>query len=594
MMNHTKDIRARAGHAGRLQAHGHRGFTLLEILIAVAALGLIAVGVASIFDATGKTLAAGKRVSAFNAYASLIEQQIRSDISSIAPDSFIVVRNEYASAEGGDSINPNPPVGNPDAVALFDGDERPRLRRIDSLQFFAKGQFQSVRAALHPEYTAASDSARIYYGHGQRGRQPVAFNPTNPYYRPELDGNLWNNQTIDAAARLGLDNPNVDPPNPNRFASEWILLRHVTLLAPPRSSQTLPSSPVFGFAPTNAALRDSQIQISLQPAASDLFRRLAGIFPAAPVPAALRPGARAFSSGLVDIAATDLSRVRTVITTASVFPQGANVRFYVPNSNVSPDEQNNAGADGQYRIFGQSQPQDPDVIARMQAWMDDSLPANLTAQQGAQRQRIRCELSPRNFVGSLDRNQWASDLEAAYRAADQVMLSASNFLPRCTEFIVEWSFGNSFPSAPGSPGYVAGRAGELIWHGMERRVNANVVASPYDSTSVVQQHRTRFRTISGVQATFLTATRLIHGDQYASAFPTPGVPLMSYFGYYNPMFDPDVDNDGKLESPGDSASPTIPWAWPKLIRVTLSLADPADPSVERTFQFIFDVPERGI
>jgi len=35
---------------------------------------------------------------------------------------------------------------------------------------------------------------------------------------------------------------------------------------------------------------------------------------------------------------------------------------------------------------------------------------------------------------------------------------------------------------------------------------------------------------------------------------------------------------------------TLPWKWPKLLRVTVTIADPIDPSFERTFQFIYDLP----
>ena len=175
----------------------------------------------------------------------LIEQQLRADISAMTRDGFLVIRNEYADGDGNGTINV-PPVGqtNADCVFLYEGDEKQRLRRIDELMFFAKGKFASARTALDPQYLAESDAARIYYGHGQRGRVPTTpFNATDRYNQPELDGTLaTTGQEYDSNARLGYDYPE----NPNKFASEWTLLRHVTLLSPPRTAQANPT-PILGL-----------------------------------------------------------------------------------------------------------------------------------------------------------------------------------------------------------------------------------------------------------------------------------------------------------------------------------------------------------
>lgn len=584
MIRKIQDMLVRAGSAqgATTSTAGRAGFTLLEILIAVAALGLIAVGVASIFDATGKTLAAGKRVSAFNAYASLIEQQLRADISAMTRDGFLVIRNEYADGDGNGTINV-PPVGqtNADCVFLYEGDEKQRLRRIDELMFFAKGKFASARTALDPQYLAESDAARIYYGHGQRGRVPTTpFNATDRYNQPELDGTLaTTGQEYDSNARLGYDYPE----NPNKFASEWTLLRHVTLLSPPRTAQANPT-PILGL--TANQMLDSSIQVSLQPAASDVFRRLAVFFPEnATMPAAIRPGRPVFGSGLVDIATTDLSRIRAVVCTAQYGP--VTNQFYDGLNNLDPNEGQNPGVDGQYKLAGAA-PLDPNLIINMHQWMDDAFPANSMATPATQRLRTRYEASPRNFLGSLGQPTQA---EEAFRPADQVMLSASNFLPRCTEFIVEWSFGDTRTSDTGNNLYRAEQAGQFIWHGLARTSAGKVVCGPYDQTILGEGVAMTFARMNGTVGQRLVTAQVIHKPNFTTNPPTAGGPLTSYFGFFDPGFNPDADGDGKLESPTDSLNPTIPWAWPKLIRVTLSLADPADPTIERTFQFVFDVPE---
>ena len=64
---------------------------------------------------------------------------------------------------------------------------------------------------------------------------------------------------------------------------------------------------------------------------------------------------------------------------------------------------------------------------------------------------------------------------------------------------------------------------------------------------------------------------------------------MSYFGYHDPTFDPDDPNRNGNTSDAALAE-SNPWPWPKLLRVTISLADPNDPSIEETFQFVIDLP----
>jgi hypothetical protein len=66
--------------------------------------------------------------------------------------------------------------------------------------------------------------------------------------------------------------------------------------------------------------------------------------------------------------------------------------------------------------------------------------------------------------------------------------------------------------------------------------------------------------------------------------------LTSFFGYTDPTIPPPADgnNDGRVDG-GSPASPTA-WPWPKLIRVTVVLSDPQDPSLESTFQYVFATP----
>lgn len=623
--------RSLLGRAG--SAPARRSFTLIEVLIVVGAVALIGVALAAVFEHTGRTVTVGRRVSALNSYASLLEAQMRRDFSRISRDGFLIIRNEYADANRipGFQFNPPPGANTPgveDVVALHADDLRPRPRRIDELMLFVEGDFTSVRDPVDPQHIARSSAARVYYGHGKRRRSDAGSSPLgSPYLVPSLD-----DPNDEAEANLGV----VPPPgvtNPNRYAADWILLRHVTVLAPPR---TTPEWSTMG--PASRADRD--IQVALQPAARDVFRALAAMSlpqgdflplpsypPQYPSPGALRDSTwPQFSSGIVDIATTTLGEIRQVVLSADTWPgqvptgasgQAAGQNFYDPGSNTGPDG-SNAGPDGKFRFLAAAPQGDPDVLWRMQSWMADALPAWSSAPDPDNRTRLRCEATPPNFLGVLDPNSpyysGNPDIRSLMRS-DQLMLSASNFIPHCTEFIVEWSFGVTYPSDPQDPNYRAGREGELIWHGMTRLADGrpaipaptsqtqmendpDLVAQPYNPlTADVQRHTTRYRRIDGsigqhpvTASDFLRQLELIHGagivDPYA---PPPGDPVTSYFGYIDPTFNPDRDGDGVVQGPTDATGP-LEWVWPRLIRVTVGLADPNDPTVEQRFQFVFEIP----
>src|SRR4051812_43692171 len=85
--------------AARLRARaGNTGFTLIEIVVAVGAVALVAVGLASIFDSVGKTVTGGRRLSVLNTYGSLIESQMRRDFEAMTRDGFLVIRQQWVDS----------------------------------------------------------------------------------------------------------------------------------------------------------------------------------------------------------------------------------------------------------------------------------------------------------------------------------------------------------------------------------------------------------------------------------------------------------------------------------------------------------------
>lgn len=540
-------------------ARGRTGFTLIELMVAIAAIGLLSLGLAQIFAVAGRTVSAGRRSSALTQHAQALERQLREDIAHMTRDGFLVIRHELANA------------GAPVRSGASAGKARPR--RVDEVMFFTTGHFESSRPAYRPGRTATAQAARVYWGHGmQQGPSAldaVALNDTNA-----------------AADRLGR-------PGANQYASDWILARHVTLLAQPAVA---PLDAYFGPASGGASAVDSAIQVGMQCAARDVFRVAYNEWgamsattnepPVTPGQVVPRPNqtftnSPEVASGVVDVAATDLASMRR--TMMELPPPG---RSYVSQP-------------GQYSVGNNK-------LDDLHDWMRLALPAD--SDGGV---RMRVEATPPNALGL----GWSDPEDPASRA-DQLALASSAFMPACTDFVVEWSFGDTIPA--GQPG-----EGRLRWHGLERLVDfdgdggldpargeyyvyeyeGDVVRPPVFSRDGVDLTRPSAGPDLLDLNQLAIPQRLIHGNAWSTE------QMYSYFGFtdpgtgypgatdYNPLLGGlvvDVNRNNRND-PGDGDvlnwPDTLPWPWPKLLRVTVTLSDPNDPTVEQTFQFVLEVPQ---
>lgn len=574
-----------------------RAFTLIETIVAIGAMALVAVGIAAIFQSVGKAVSGGKRVSTLNAYAAMVENQMRRDFESITRDGFFVIRSAYADADNNRQFVPTAiPSQNLDAVPLDALDSRPRPRRVDEMLFFTTGDFASSREPLNSNYIARSKAARIYYGHGLRYPPPpdLTTYPNNPYWRPEIT-DAFSPATV---GRLGGANP-TGGTNPNRYASSWTLLRQEALLIKPdTSAQSLPAGAVFTWRPGIGAgssfLIDKIGQIALQPSAWSLFRQINFLMGTPPtttryvrngLPAQTNETRPQLASGIVNIVNTDLSEIRSVVTTMALAPGAVTsaAQCTPAGTVVVPPVGTLAG---------------PDRLARQ--WMDEAFPANsdpfnVAADHGA---RIRYEPGPTNFVGAITTG---TPVEKAYRRIDQLALCANNFVPGCTEFILEYSFADSDNGAGGTQ--------ELIWHGLSRQTDSDgdgqlttadrFVALPYPdfclpNGTVVQRPVTlRYATRSGATYNYLIRKNLLYNNAAANT-----ISETAYFGYIDPMINPDRTNppngNNSVLDDEDDANGVVPWPWPKLVRVTMTLTDPANPTSEETFQFVFRIGKPGV
>ena len=588
-----------------LRRRMHAAFTLVEMLVAVAAIGIIALGLSRLFASTSKTVSVGRRVSVMNEYAGLIERTMRADIQAMSRNGFLVMRHRDV---GGTADN--------NGVLLY-RDERDgfsRRRRVDELMFFVERPTASVRQAVSDAKFPIGSAARVYYGHGLKRELFSAGVADAAAMVPQLNDD---NSGAFSFGQPGSSNA----VGPNEFASEWILMRHITALVPPRLSTNAPPSTITG--PLANAWPDTLVQVGLQPATPSIFRNEVARATSQNIengaPWARENDPRVVpnvASGLVDVAAMDLEGVRSRILQGNT-PFG-NTNEFLPQATglvVSPSR----------FLVDQNVGDENSVPTYMKKWMAMALPggppvgsgpysfdpATQPGNGGDAEIRMRAESQPPDFTGSRNLARFAGN--EAYRRADQLMLSASNFVPGCSEFIVEWSFGARF--ADNDPNR---REGEIIWHGLPRYrfpdgdttnfQNANRVADVYrgrDTSTATEAQDQVAQPYIGYNAgnnsvqplLYPVQSDLIHypiGAWNTVNRPWPeGQALYSFFGLVNPTYPPSVTINGNTGIDPFASPATLPWAWPKLIRVTISLVDPADPSGEQTYQFIFDVPQNS-
>jgi type II secretory pathway pseudopilin PulG len=658
------------------------GFTLVELLVAALAVAIITVGVGAVFRVTGETVASGKRLSAVTTTAAAIERQMRADFSAMTRDGYLLIRNAGADADNDGQYVPGTSTQpGPDAVAGYLNDPNPRARRTDEIVFFTKGQFSTVREPRHPDRVARASEARVYYGHGNR--RSIAGFFEFPIV-PLDDGNTIIPDSSLGGVGLGVNQAF----NPDRFASEWLLVRHVTLLSPPTNVEQNTLLVGGAISPSLAALiperlRDSDYQIALQPAAPSIFRRLNVVAPLPAVNQVARPAFGAggavetpqFSSGAIDIATTSLSEIRTIVQSAPDprtlglinVPAGSTFerelsKLFVPFVGGRPADTQNVNNLG--------------FTSRIQAWMMQGLPADSDGlsvngqPDPTLRRRMRAEPTPPNYLGLP-----IPGIQQDYDRADQLMLASSVFIPRCTEFIVEWTFGEVESIDEQT-------LGRTVWYGQERVIDAaqdgqappapgqapaggnfvNYTIRPFTGADApvaglaanhpyFTQKRQTVTRRDGSTFTRAIPRNLITPDaafdrarRYDPRTPAASLePIYSCFGYVDPTYVPatpspqggplpalrdgdpvprgwvlttDINGNGRYDvAAGDVAKPallvdvnrngsydavdgdvllepeTVPWPWPTMIRVTMTVADPNDPKQEFTFQFILPVPE---
>jgi|TARA_R110002073_G_scaffold104622_3_gene236340 prepilin-type N-terminal cleavage/methylation domain-containing protein len=608
-----------------------RGFTILEVMVTIGILVLIAAGVSSIFSSVAETVNRGRRVAELNRYAAQFERVMRVDFENMTRDGFLIIAHQTAPG-----INPSSGQHDvqltPSDASDPDQNGRPgRSRRVDEIMFFSRGQYETSRRAISPGMIAKSTEAAIYYGHGQKRRPDfdaslntsLNSHQSNLFFNPFVNDNNIRGNASGGQNQAGLGTPSTDGGfNPNQYASDWALLRQVTLLANPQSSgQELPDQ-LFGIERINADrqwLEDSDRQVALQPASRSIFNSLTESGYSTPTTGYVLPkwfgdrniggavnASRADpslrASGLVDIATDDLASIRTILygLSGSSDTSMDDPTDYWSRSNP---QQIQDPMDLSYEDFAEAfwedtitspNPTDarnvvlpvsgtitPEYL-NVRKWMLDAMPSlwDVGPTEPIQLSRVRYEDIPTRLLYAEDEfdDSDNGDRLKTYAEANQEMLGSSVFIPQCTEFIVEWSFGyiDATITDPFHPRYK-----KLRWHGLERWIDANNDGIIDDSGSGFDEGEDQ----KVADYYNLRPNQPAIPDFDRGPRPELIVGHIATVGGFGPPPTTEIAAFGYPDASGND------WPWPKFVRVTISIADPLDNTIEETFQMVFDIPE---
>ena len=219
-----------------------RGFTLVELMIAVAVLVVIIVATSKIFSTAGKVTSLGQATADVLQETTAIERQIRSDFERLAPNGVFAIRCVSIRNDINVPLGPllNPAL--PDAAMI----------RADQLLFFTNGlqSIQTFRQGSGSIHKGQATAARVYYGHAFQlpEASEVDTNPTDyvlahdpdvedppmtpwhlgPYdmvttvFRQNLNGPPFDYDVDDAPGTIDATQP---------VAPQWLIARHAVLLA---------------------------------------------------------------------------------------------------------------------------------------------------------------------------------------------------------------------------------------------------------------------------------------------------------------------------------------------------------------------------
>ena len=609
-----------------------RGFTLVELMVAVALVLVLIIGINEVFRVTSDTIGVGQSLSSALRDQRAVRTTFESDFGNVAQDApALVIRNQAVAAfrsrdEQLGNVDPANPLRvdlNADGNATGPGEQispatpGDRVRRIDSVTFFVRKPLRRQTGNLDPSSglptdllgTSTTAEAMVTYGHLR-----LPNNRAIPsYYDP---------------GQADLDNPGGDRNDNNKFASQFVLGRQQMLLVPYVPENNTAETT---WRPTAVSAINSPLNLSPLSMATVGLRNN-GAFPNLGNVPALGRQARPFDS-LVDVATSEPSStsddlyVRTPLTLTS-FAQ-----------RLAQYERDVAATGG---AFGSTYA----GTANSGLWFLPAASNTYTTALARETLVFRAQANP---FGTRSYNGTNNTLSTTLAQTSPI------FLSRCTSFIVEFagdfisqdnrqivgvannpSFGAGYDGVPdGEIDYVVYKGTRRIrWYGLPRYTNSGDVdaiatGSGYVGPRVRGRPGPGFPSGSAPNGNSFTS---LNTNQIPDVVPLSDVltaiansasrttapfekVIMTNRTEQGPgeyFYDLDGRNNGVVASanflpPQTNYADTITNAFtlqranyitaftggrgPKLLRITLTLEDPTSRSnTAQTYEYIFTLP----
>lgn len=514
-----------------------RGFTLVELMVAVGLLLVVVIAVSRVFSTASKVTSLGEANNDLLQETSAIERQIRTDFARLDFDGCIAiqcvaVQNNVNRIQFSSASAPLVDPSRPDDAVI----------RCDQLVFFTKGAQTSVRftgtqdlgeGTQAPISMAKSSSARVLYGHGVqlpelvpqvaggivRRPDPLSFSETTlvPWsFDPAPTGSL--EYTFWLASGGG------SARGTQSEARDWILARQAVLLADDGANKIYfhagprPPQTTYGNNSAIALWEASGAQGTEVPLADN------ALFPS-----------NDLLSSRVDVAASSLNDLRRQLA--------------------------------------------PDAAAIVRAGQV------LTGSQGQRRRIINCFFGPPGFgqLGGYVR----SEKFAPSMNRQDVMLTTPTLATNCSSFMVDWTW-EDFATT----GFSQTPLSEITWFGfpdsaypansVERRgvfCLADLVNSPLGGTT------------DAIRLAIEGAAPVVYSPYGQN------IPVRIYTAVFG--FNGDRQTFTPLQDPAPNAAAVQPiersdyTPWPTAIRLTMRLHD-AENRLEqgRTVQLVVEIPRR--
>jgi len=517
--------------------HASRGFTLVELMVAVGLLLVVVIAVSRVFSTASKVTSLGEANNDLLQETSAIERQIRSDFARLDFDGCIAiqcvaVQNNVNRIQFSSASAPLVDPSRPDDAVI----------RCDQLVFFTKGAQTSVRftgtqdlgeGTQAPITMAKSSSARLLYGHGVQVPELVPQVAGGTVKRPDplsfSESTLvpWSldpqpSGSLDYTFWLTSGGGVVRGTQPE--ARDWILARQAVLLADDGANKVYfhagPRAPQTTYGNNSAiALWEASVAQGTDVPLADN-----ALFPS-----------NDLVSSRVDVAASSLNDLRRQLA--------------------------------------------PDAAAIARAG------TVLSGSQGQRRRIINC------FFGSSTYGQLAgyirSEKFAPSMNRQDVMLTTPTLATNCSSFMVDWTW-EDFSTL----GFSQTPLSEVTWFGFPD--------SAYPTNSVERRGVSCLNDLVGSPLGAATDAIRLAVEGGAPAVYSPygqNIPIRIYTAVFG--FNSDKQAFVPLQDPAPNAPAVTAieradyTPWPTAIRLTMQLHD-SENRIEqgRTVQLVIELPRR--